>query len=170
MTEVPPQPNAGRLTPGEPFPNFALPDAEGRTHRLSDYAGRYVVLYAYPKDDTPGCTKEACDFRDSARLKALGAVILGVSRDDAASHQAFAEKHSLPFPLLTDPEAEFLKSVGAYGPKNLYGKIVEGVKRETFLIGPDGKLVKAWRNVSVDGHADAVAAAIEADRKTRGEA
>ncbi|MEW6421488.1 MAG: peroxiredoxin [Deinococcota bacterium] len=170
MTEVTPQPDSGRLQPGDVFPNFALPDAEGHTHRLSDYAGRYVVLYIYPKDDTPGCTKEACDFRDSARLKSLGAVILGVSRDDAASHKAFAQKHSLPFPLLTDPEAEFLKSVGAYGPKNLYGKIVEGVKRETFLIGPDGKLVKAWRNVSVDGHADAVAAAIEADRKTRGAA
>ncbi|WP_034383961.1 peroxiredoxin [Deinococcus sp. YIM 77859] len=161
---------APRLQPGDPFPDFALPDAEGRTHRLSDYAGRYVVLYAYPKDDTPGCTKEACDFRDSARLHSLGAVILGVSRDDAESHRAFAQKHSLPFPLLTDVDASFLRSLGAFGPKNLYGKVVEGVKRETFLIGPDGRLVKAWRNVSVDGHADAVAAAIEADQKARRDA
>ncbi|GAA5531696.1 peroxiredoxin [Deinococcus aluminii] len=159
-----------RLQPGEPFPDFALPGAGGQTHRLSDYAGRYVVLYAYPKDDTPGCTKEACDFRDSALLKSHGAVILGVSRDDAESHQAFAEKYSLPFPLLTDPDADFLKSIGAYGPKNLYGKIVEGVKRQTFLIGPDGRLVKSWLAVSVDGHADAVAAAIDADRKTRPDA
>ncbi|WP_019585786.1 peroxiredoxin [Deinococcus apachensis] len=162
MIETAPHP-----APGEPFPDFALPDAEGRTHRLSDYAGRYVVLYAYPKDDTPGCTKEACDFRDSALLKAHGAVILGVSQDDADSHRAFAEKYSLPFPLLSDEGAEFLKGIGAYGSKNLYGKVVEGVKRQTFLIGPDGRLVKAWLAVSVDGHADAVAAAIDADRKKR---
>ncbi|EYB66723.1 hypothetical protein DEIPH_ctg079orf0128 [Deinococcus phoenicis] len=165
MTDSP-----ARLAPGEPFPDFALPDAEGHTHRLPDYAGRYVVLYAYPKDDTPGCTKEACNFRDSALLKAHGAAILGVSRDDAASHQAFSEKHSLPFPLLTDPDAEFLKGIGAYGPKNLYGKVTEGVKRQTFLIGPDGRLVKSWLAVSVDGHADAVAAAIDADRKARADA
>lgn len=165
MTETAP-----RLQPGEPFPDFALQGADGQTHRLADYAGRYVVLYAYPKDDTPGCTKEACNFRDSALLREHGAAILGVSRDDAASHQAFAEKYSLPFPLLTDPDAGFLKSIGAYGPKNLYGKVTEGVKRQTFLIGPDGKLVKSWLAVSVDGHADAVAAAIDADRQARAHA
>ena len=159
-----------RLQPGDAFPDFSLPDAGGHAHRLRDYAGRYVVLYAYPKDDTPGCTKEACDFRDSALLKSLGAVILGVSRDDADSHQAFAEKYSLPFALLSDPDAAFLKTVGAYGPKNLYGKVSEGVKRQTFLIGPDGKLVKSWPAVSVEGHADAVAAAIEADRKASADA
>lgn len=158
---------APRLQPGDPFPEFALTDAGGQIHRPGDYAGRYVVLYVYPKDDTPGCTREACDFRDSARLRSLGAVILGLSRDDAASHQAFAEKHSLPFPLLTDPDAAFLKSVGAFGPKNLYGKVTEGVKRQTFLIGPDGRLVKSWLAVAVDGHADAVAAAIEQDRERR---
>ncbi|WP_104990401.1 peroxiredoxin [Deinococcus sp. NW-56] len=160
---------APRLQPGEAFPEFALPDAGGHLHRLSDYAGRYVVLYVYPKDDTPGCTKEACDFRDSASLKALGAAILGLSRDDAASHSAFAEKYSLPFPLLSDPDAEFLKELGSYGPKTLYGKVTEGIKRQTFLIGPDGRLVKSWLAVKVDGHADAVAAAIEADRGGRGD-
>ncbi len=165
MTDV-----SSRLTPGEPFPDFALPDAQGQTHRLADYAGRYVVLYVYPKDDTPGCTKEACDFRDSALLKAHGAAILGVSRDDAQSHRAFAGKYSLPFPLLSDEDASFLKGIGAYGPKNLYGKVTEGVRRQTFLIGPDGRLVKAWLAVSVDGHADAVAAAIEANRKKRADA
>lgn len=156
-----------RFQPGDAFPDFSLTDAAGQPHRLADYAGRYVVLYAYPKDDTPGCTKEACDFRDSALLKSHGAAILGVSRDDAGSHQAFAEKYSLPFPLLTDPDAAFLKTVGAYGPKNLYGKVTEGVKRQTFLIGPDGKLVKSWLAVAVEGHADAVAAAIEADQQAR---
>jgi len=165
MTEAAP-----RLAPGEPFPDFALPGVSGQLHRLSDSAGKYVVLYAYPKDDTPGCTKEACDFRDNALLRSHGAVILGVSRDDAESHGQFAEKYSLPFPLLTDADASFLKSVGAYGTKNMYGKVTEGIKRATFLIGPDGRLVKSWLAVKVEGHADAVAAAIEADRKVRGDA
>lgn len=146
--------------PGATFPEFSLPDANGKAHRLSEYAGRYVVLYTYPKDDTPGCTKEACDFRDHTLLKSLNAVILGVSRDDASSHAQFAEKYSLPFPLLSDPDAEFLKSIGSYGPKTLYGNVTEGVKRQTFLIGPDGRLVKSWLAVKVDGHADAVADAI----------
>lgn len=146
---------------GEPFPVFALPDASGKLHRLSDYAGTYVVLYVYPKDDTPGCTREACDFRDSARLRELGAVILGISADDAQSHQKFAEKFSLPFALLSDDGAEFLRSIGSYGEKNSYGKITQGIKRQTFVIGPDGKLVKSWLAVKVDGHAQAVADAIE---------
>ncbi|MEF2277673.1 peroxiredoxin [Deinococcus sp. YIM 134068] len=163
MTDLTPTP-----TPGDPFPTFALPDAEGRTHRLADYAGRYVVLYAYPKDDTPGCTREACDFRDSALLKAHGAAILGVSRDDADSHRAFGEKYGLPFPLLTDADAVFLRTVGAFGPKNSFGKVTEGVKRTTFLIDPDGRLIKAWPTVQVEGHADAVAAAIDTDREARG--
>ena len=163
MTDASPTP-----TPGDPFPTFALPDAEGRTHHLADYAGRYVVLYAYPKDDTPGCTKEACDFRDSALLRSHGAAILGVSRDDAGSHRAFGEKYGLPFPLLTDEDATFLRTVGAYGPKTSFGKVTEGVRRATFLIGPDGRVVQTWPSVQVEGHADAVAAAIEADREARG--
>lgn len=158
MTDPAPE----RLPAGAPFPDFSLPDAQGTLHSLGGYGGKYVVLYTYPKDDTPGCTKEACDFRDHACLRQLGAAVLGVSRDDAASHAAFAEKYSLPFPLLSDPDAAFLKAVGSYGPKTQYGQTTEGVKRQTFLIGPDGTLVKSWLAVKVDGHADAVAAAIEA--------
>lgn len=154
-----------KLHPGDPFPEFSLPDASGTLHSLAQYEGKYVVLYAYPKDDTPGCTREACDFRDNAVLKAHGAVVLGISADDADSHRKFAEKFSLPFPLLSDHDAEFLKSIGTYGEKNMYGKVTQGIKRQTFLIGPDGKLVKSWLAVKVDGHADAVAEAIEKDMK-----
>ena len=154
-----------KLHPGDPFPEFSLPDASGTLHSLAQYGGKYVVLYAYPKDDTPGCTREACDFRDNAVLKAHGAAVLGISADDADSHRKFAEKFSLPFPLLSDHDAEFLKSIGTYGEKNMYGKVTQGIKRQTFLIGPDGKLVKSWLAVKVDGHADAVAEAIEKDMK-----
>ncbi|CAM3271433.1 Thioredoxin domain-containing protein [Deinococcus saxicola] len=164
MTDSSPISQTGVPQSGQPFPAFTLSDASGQSHGLNDYAGRYLVLYVYPKDDTPGCTKEACDFRDSAPLKALGASIVGISADDAESHTQFAEKHSLPFPLLSDPDAAYLKSIGSFGPKNMYGKVTEGIKRQTFLIGPDGKLVKSWLAVSVDGHADAVAAAIEKDQ------
>ncbi|WP_309571970.1 peroxiredoxin [Deinococcus sp.] len=152
---------------GEPFPEFSLPDAHGQMHTLSSLRGRYVVLYAYPKDDTPGCTKEACDFRDNALLRSHGAAILGLSADDAASHADFAEKFSLPFPLLVDDSASYLKTIGAYGEKNSYGKVTQGIKRQTFLIDPDGRLVKAWLAVKVDGHADAVAEAIDKDRARR---
>ena len=154
-----------RLAPGDAFPDFVLQDGAGQPHRLADYNGKYLVLYVYPKDDTPGCTKEACDFRDNMALRQHGAQILGLSRDDAASHTQFAEKFSLPFPLLSDPDAEFMRTIGSYGTKVLYGKASDGVKRSTFLIGPDGRLVKAWYAVKVDGHADAVVKAIEADRK-----
>ncbi len=154
-----------RLTPGDAFPDFSLSDGEGRAHRLADYAGKYLVLYVYPKDDTPGCTTEACDFRDNMALRQHGAQILGLSRDDAESHQAFAEKHSLPFPLLSDPDADFMRQIGSYGTKVLYGKASEGVKRSTFLIGPDGRVVKAWYAVKVEGHADSVVKAIEADKQ-----
>ena len=149
-----------RLQPGDAFPPFSLPDADGRTHTLAEYAGRFLVLFVYPKDDTPGCTQEACDFRDNAELRTLGAAVLGLSRDDADSHRAFREKHSLPFALLSDPGAEFMRQIGAYGMKTLYGKVSEGVKRSTFLIGPDGRLLRAWYAVKVDGHADGVARAI----------
>ncbi|GHF30778.1 peroxiredoxin Q/BCP [Deinococcus metalli] len=162
MTSAPTTP-----APGDAFPEFSLPDAHGHTHALSDLQGRYVVLYAYPKDDTPGCTKEACDFRDNALLRGHGAAIVGISADDAESHAEFAEKFSLPFPLLVDDGAAYLKSIGAYGEKNLYGKVTQGIKRQTFLIGPDGRLVRAWLAVKVDGHADAVADAIDKDRARR---
>ncbi len=169
MTDSPDAPPAegAKLQPGQPFPDFALAGADGVTHRLADFVGQYLVLYVYPKDDTPGCTKEACDFRDNATLRAHGAKVLGVSRDDAASHADFTEKYSLPFPLASDLDASFMREVGAWGTKNMYGKVTEGVKRVTFLIGPDGRLVRAWWAVKVDGHADAVAKAIEADRGAR---
>ena len=152
------------LQVGDPAPPFEARDQDGHLVRLSDFAGKRVVLYFYPKDDTPGCTKEACDFRDNAALKALGAAVLGVSADDAGSHARFAEKYSLPFPLLSDDGAAFLRQVGSYGTKNMYGKVTEGIKRQTFLIAPDGTLVKSWLAVKVDGHADHVAAAIEKHR------
>lgn len=157
--------DAVRLAPGTAFPAFDLPDGEGKRHQLSEYRGRYLVLYVYPKDDTPGCTAEACDFRDNMALRQHGAQVLGLSRDDAASHAAFAEKHSLPFPLLSDSSADYMRQIGAYGMKVLYGKASEGVKRSTFLIGPDGTLVKAWYAVKVEGHADAVVKAIELDQR-----
>ena len=146
-------------------PDFALPDQEGRTHRLSDYRGRWVVLYFYPKDDTPGCTKEACGFRDQmGSLKALDAVVLGVSADDVESHKRFAEKYGLNFPLLADPERKVLGAYAAWGQQNLSGKEVEGVLRQTFLIDPEGRIARVWRKVSPEGHALEVAEALKALR------
>ena len=146
-------------------PDFALPDQEGRTHRLSDYRGRWVVLYFYPKDDTPGCTKEACGFRDQmGSLKALDAVVLGVSADDVESHKRFAEKYGLNFPLLADPERKVIGAYGAWGTKNLYGKEAEGALRQTFLIDPEGRIARVWRKVSPEGHALEVAEALKALR------
>lgn len=134
-------------------------------HRLSEYRGRWVVLYFYPKDDTPGCTKEACGFRDEkGRLEALGAVVLGVSADGVESHRAFAEKHHLNFPLLADPKKEAISAYGAWGKKNLYGKEYEGVLRQTFLIDPEGRIAKVWRKVNPEGHAEEVAKALEVFR------
>lgn len=142
-------------------PGFALPDQEGRIHQLSDYRGRWVVLYFYPKDDTPGCTKEACGFRDRmGDLQELGAVVLGVSADDVKSHQRFAEKYGLNFPLLADPERQAILAYGAWGKKKLYGKEYEGVLRQTFLIDPEGRIAKVWRKVSPEGHAVEVAKAL----------
>ncbi|KIX84712.1 thioredoxin-dependent thiol peroxidase [Thermus filiformis] len=153
------------LEAGELAPDFALPDQEGRLHRLSDYRGRWVVLYFYPKDDTPGCTKEACGFRDEkGRLEELGAVVLGVSADDVESHKRFAEKYRLNFPLLSDPAKEAIRAYGAWGKKTLYGKEYEGVLRQTFLIDPEGRVAKIWRKVSPEGHAEEVAQALEALR------
>lgn len=122
-----------------------------------------MVLYFYPKDDTPGCTKEACGFRDRmGDLQALGAVVLGVSADDVASHKRFAEKYGLNFPLLADPKRQAILAYGAWGKKNLYGKEYEGVLRQTFLIDPEGRIAKVWRKVSPEGHAEKVAEALKA--------
>lgn len=150
---------------GSLAPDFALPDQDGRLHRLADYRGRWVVLYFYPKDDTPGCTKEACGFRDRmGDLQDLGAVVLGVSADGVESHKRFAEKYGLNFPLLADPERQAILAYGAWGKKNLYGKEYEGVLRQTFLIDPEGRIAKVWRKVSPEGHVEEVAEALRALR------
>jgi peroxiredoxin Q/BCP len=133
---------------GKKAPAFTLADAKGKEITLRDFAGRNVILYFYPKDDTPGCTKEACGFRDGwSELKKLGAVVLGVSADGAASHEKFAAKYKLPFPLLSDPDRKVMTAYGAYGEKVMYGKKVVGVIRSTVWIGPDGKVRKHWARV-----------------------
>ncbi len=147
------------LEAGDRAPDFALNDQDGKLHRLSDYAGQTVVLYFYPKDDTPGCTKEACSFRDNhAAIEEAGAVVLGVSADDAASHQKFREKYDLPFPLLVDEGAQVASEYGAWGEKVLYGKTVIGMIRSTFVIGPDGRLTKVWKRVQAERHGEQVLA------------
>lgn len=146
---------------GTKAPAFSLKDANGKTVKLSDFKGKYVVLYFYPKDNTPGCTTEACDFRDEhSALQKAGAVVLGVSPDGAASHQKFASKYELPFPLLVDEDHAVAEKYGAWGEKSLYGRKFMGIIRSTFLIGPDQKIVKAWPKVKVAGHVDEVKAAI----------
>lgn len=138
-------------------PTFSLPDQNNTLHNLSQYQGHWLVLYFYPKDDTPGCTKEACSFRDGlGNLQALGATVLGVSADDVDSHGKFAKKYELNFPLLADANAELAKSYGAYGEKNMYGKIFTGILRYTFLINPDGEIVKTWKKVQTETHAQEV--------------
>ncbi len=141
--------------------SFSLKDQTGKKRTLAELAGSYVVLYFYPKDFTSGCTKEAESFRDAAQeFDRLGAIVVGVSKDTAESHGKFAAKHQLPFVLLSDPDLTVTKRYEAYGTKTLYGKTVEGVKRSTFLIGPDGELIEAWRNVRVAGHVDKVLEAL----------
>ena len=146
---------------GKKAPAFSLPDQEGRMHRLKDYAGRPLILYFYPKDDTPGCTREACAFRDS--LPDFGkskAAVVGVSVLDAASKAKFAKKHKLTFPLLADADHEVADAYGAWKKKSMYGKSFMGVARMTYLIGPDGKVARRWDDVKVDGHAADVLAAV----------
>ncbi|RIH88375.1 putative peroxiredoxin bcp [Meiothermus luteus] len=149
------------LQVGAQAPAFALADQEGRIHRLEDYLGRWVVLYFYPKDDTPGCTKEACSFRDEkGNLEALGAVVLGVSADDVQSHARFHSKYALNFPLLSDPGKEVIRAYGAWGVKQLYGQVYEGVMRQTYLIDPAGRVARVWEKVRPEGHAAEVAEAL----------
>lgn len=137
------------LEVGDAAPPFTLRDSTGREVSLEDFAGRHVVLYFYPRDDTPGCTKEACGFRDAwEELQALGVLVLGVSADDAASHRRFAEKYRLPFPLLSDPDRSVMTAYGAYGDKLMYGKKVRGVIRSTAWIGPDGRIRRHWARVA----------------------
>ena len=137
------------LEPGQPAPPFTLTDATGRAVSLGDFAGKDLVLYFYPKDDTPGCTKEACGFRDSwDDLRELGVAVVGVSGDDAASHTRFAAKYRLPFTLLSDPDHAMMRAYGAYGEKTMYGRKVTGVIRSTVWIGPDGRIRRHWPRVT----------------------
>ena len=148
---------------GQKAPDFSVKDDAGKTVKLSDFKGKKVVLYFYPKDDTPGCTKEACGFRDSWQdIGKANAVVLGVSADASASHQKFRDKYRLPFPLLTDADRKVMTAYGAYGEKMMYGKKTTGVIRSTVLIGPDGKVRKHWARVSdAAKHPDQVLAALE---------
>jgi peroxiredoxin Q/BCP len=150
------------VEPGSKAPAFSLQDQDGKTHRLKDYVGRPVVLYFYPKDDTPGCTREACDFRDSLPdFKKSEAAILGVSILDTTSKAKFARKHKLNFPLLADADHAVAEKYGAWKKKSMYGRSFMGLVRTTLLIGPDGVVARRWDNVKVDGHADAVLEAVE---------
>ena len=148
---------------GKKAPAFSLKNQDGKTVKLSDFAGQNVVLYFYPKDDTPGCTTEACDFRDQhSKLEKAGAVVLGVSPDDEKRHAKFAGKHGLPFTLLADTEHTVAEKFGAWGEKSLYGRKFMGIIRSTFLIGADGKIAKVWPKVKVAGHVDEVLEAVKA--------
>lgn len=134
---------------GKAAPAFTLKDANGEKVSLKDFRGRNVVVYFYPKDDTPGCTKEACGFRDLwSEIQQEDAVVIGISPDDAESHKRFIGKYRLPFILLSDPERKVMEAYGAWGEKTLYGKKTTGVIRSTVLIGPDGKVRKHWKRVS----------------------
>jgi peroxiredoxin Q/BCP len=134
---------------GKKAPAFTLTDQQGKTVSLADYAGRDVILYFYPRDDTPGCTKEACGFRDAwKQLGKMGVALLGVSPDGAESHAKFAKKYSLPFPLLSDPDRKVMTRYGAFGEKMMYGKKTQGVIRSTVWIGPDGVVKKHWAKVA----------------------
>ena len=142
-----------RLTAGDTAPGFTLPDASGVPVSLADLRGSRVILYAYPAAGTPGCTTQACDFRDNlASLQTAGYHVVGISPDAPAVLSRFTEKQSLPFPLLSDPDHSVLSAYGAYGEKKLYGKTVTGVIRSTFVIDPDGRIEKALYNVKAAGH------------------
>ena len=148
---------------GKKAPAFKLPASNGETVALKDFLGKTVVLYFYPKDDTPGCTKEACDFRDSVkRFTRKDAVVLGVSPDSVASHDRFIAKFDLPFLLLADEDHKAADAYGVWVEKSMYGKTYLGVERTTFVIGPDGKVKAIFRKVKVDGHVDQVLEAVEA--------
>ncbi len=151
------------LKVGDKAPAFGLKNTEGKTVKLSDHKGKKVVLYFYPKDMTPGCTKEACGFRDNdAQLKKRGVVVLGVSGDDQSSHQKFTEKYSLPFTLLSDPDHEMMSKYDAWGEKSMYGKKFMGVLRITYVIDEDGKIAYIFKKVKPETHSQDVLNVIDA--------
>ncbi|HXF51750.1 MAG TPA: thioredoxin-dependent thiol peroxidase [Dehalococcoidia bacterium] len=150
------------LKPGDVAPDFDLPSDSGERVRLRDLRGKRVVLYFYPKDDTPGCTTEACSFRDAwTEIQKRGIVVLGVSKDSPRSHVRFKEKYSLPFTLLSDEDHAVADAYGVWGPKTFMGRQYEGMDRATFLIGPDGRIEAVWPKVKPEGHAEEVLAAVE---------
>ncbi len=145
------------LQVGDPAPDFTLPDDTGTQHRLADYRGRWVVLYFYPKDMTPGCTVEAQGFRDAySELQQEGAVVIGISADPPERHQQFRAKHNLPFILLSDPEHKVLEAYEAWGPKKIFGKTTVGPLRKTYIIDPEGRIAKIYPKVRPSGHAEEV--------------
>jgi thioredoxin-dependent peroxiredoxin len=147
------------LSPGDPAPEFSLPDGEGNTVSLSDFRGKRVVLYFYPRDNTPGCTKEACGFRDAyPDYQSNDVVVLGISTDDAKSHTKFTTKYGLPFPLLSDADGQVAATYDSYGLKKFMGKEYMGISRNTFIIGPDGKIEKIYRKVKPEAHATEILA------------
>jgi peroxiredoxin Q/BCP len=150
------------IDPGRKAPAVRLNDQNGTTHTLADYAGRPVVLYFYPKDDTPGCTTESCAFQDNLpKFKSGKAAVLGVSILDEKSKAKFAAKHGLTFPLLADADHDVAEKYGVWQEKSRYGRKYMGIVRTTYLIGPDGKVAKRWDNVKVEGHAEEVLAAVK---------
>jgi peroxiredoxin Q/BCP len=150
------------LKAGDPAPDFSLANENGTPISLTSLRGKQVILYFYPKDDTPGCTKEACGFRDALkRVEKAGSVVLGVSLDDGESHRKFIAKHRLPFPLLSDVRATVSKAYGVYKQKHMYGKKFWGIERSTFVIDGSGSITAVFRKVKVDGHVNEVLAALK---------
>lgn len=150
------------LKEGDRAPSFTAETSGGGRVSLADFAGKHVVLYFYPKDDTPGCTKEACAFRDAYRdFQDVGAVVLGISTDAVKSHDKFITKYKLPFTLLADPDKRIVKAYGVWGEKKFMGRTYDGTHRVTFLIGPDGRIQKIWPKVKPEEHAEEVLAAIK---------
>ncbi len=148
-----------KLEPGDQAPPFRLPDQDGNPVALEDFKGGKVLVYFYPADDTPGCTKEACQFNDNlAAFQAAGVPVIGISPDAADSHQRFRNKYGLGFPLLSDPDHAVADAWGAWGERTTYGRQVTGVLRSTFLVDEDGRIERVWRNVKADGHASAILA------------
>lgn len=146
---------------GSTVPDFEVPSTSNKTVKLADYRGKYVILYFYPKDNTPGCTQEGRDFRDNIeKFEALNAVILGVSRDTVRSHEGFKCKQEFPFDLLSDQDEKLCQSFDVIKTKNMYGKQVQGIERSTFLVNPEGLLVREWRKVKIKTHCEEVLQAL----------
>lgn len=145
------------LNAGDKAPDFLLNDSEGKQVSLKDFSGKTVILYFYPKDSTPGCTREACDFRDSfERLKVADAAVIGVSADSIESHRKFSSKYELPFTLLSDPEHKALEAYGVWKQKSMMGRKFMGIERTTFIIDPQGKIATVYNKVKVNGHVDEI--------------